>query len=265
MTFDPPPQTYFRSDAPPRLSTLATRFFALQNCGADFMLCMKFNRALAQTTAEDFVRGCIAEKLRAKYLLIGGDFRFGARRAGDVTLLKKMSARHGYEVELFETVNMHGARISSTRVRELLTAGDLRGAARLLGGNYTHSGRVMHGRRRGREWGWPTINLAIRHRAALSGVFAVTVDGLSQAQLPGVASLGVRPNVRARKNAPEVLLEVHLFDFEREVYGRRVCVSFVEKIREEEKFADYNALIARIGEDARIAREILRKHAHEKT
>ncbi|MGR3985132.1 MAG: bifunctional riboflavin kinase/FAD synthetase [Gammaproteobacteria bacterium] len=259
MTFDPPPQEYFRPEAaPPRLTTIATRFFELRECGADIMLSVKFNRELAQTGAEEFIRECIAAKLHAKYLLIGGDFRFGARRAGDFGLLASMAAEHAYEVEPFDMVAHERQRISSTRVRELLGAGDMQGAARLLGRNYAHAGRVMHGRRRGREWGYPTINLAIRHRAALAGVFAVRVTGLCGHALAGVASLGRRPSVRAAKGAPAVLLEVHLFDYDADAYGKRVCVEFIQKIRAEEKFDDYAKLIRRIGEDARIAKEMLR-------
>ena len=261
MTFDPPPQDYFRPEAaPPRLSTAATRFFALRECGADFMLSVKFNRELAQTGAEEFVREHIAEKLRVKFLLVGDDFRFGARRAGDFQMLRRMAAECGYEVELFGEVGEHGRRISSTRVRELLAAGDLPGAAQLLGRNYTHAGRVMRGARRGREWGYPTINLAIRHRAALAGIFAVRVAGLRDdgGAIDGVASLGRRPSVRAAKGAPAVLLEAHLFDYDADAYGKRVCVEFVGKIRDEEVFDDYQKLIERIGEDARIAKEILR-------
>ncbi|MGI9311458.1 MAG: bifunctional riboflavin kinase/FAD synthetase [bacterium] len=257
MTFDPHPQEYFRADSPvARLSTTPTRFFALRECGVEVMLSLKFNRALARTDAEHFVREYLARRLRVRYLLIGDDFRFGARRAGDFDLLRRMAPQCNYEVELFDTVQHRDHRVSSTWIRELLRSGDLAQAARLLGRRYAHTGRVTRGDGRGRQWGLPTINLAIRHRPALAGVFAVTVDGVGDARLDGVASLGTRPSVQ-RAGAPEHVLEVHLFDYDGDAYGRRVCVEFVDKIRDEEKFDNYAALIARIHQDIRAAKVIL--------
>lgn len=260
MTFDPHPQEYFRADsAHARLTTTGTRFFALRECGVDIMLSLKFDRALAHTSAADFIRGHLAERLRVKYLLIGDDFRFGAKRAGDFAMLAQMAGECGYAVERFDTVKRHDHRVSSTWIRELLGSGDLARATQLLGRKYAHAGRVMYGDQRGREWGYPTINLAIRHRPAITGVFAVWVTGLAAVPLAGVASLGTRPTVGGAPESSAVrnLLEVYLFDYDGDAYGRRVCVEFVEKIRAEEKYNDYAALIAQIAQDAAAAKTIL--------
>jgi len=257
MTFDPHPQEFFAaagdSPPPPRLTTVASRFFALRDCGVDLMLSLRFNRKLAQTSAEEFVRRHLIARLQVRHLLIGDDFRFGARRAGDFHLLESMARAGNYSVERVDAIEAGGARISSSRIRGLLAAGELAAAEELLGRRYAHVGRIRRGQQRGRVWGFPTINLRIAHRPALTGIFAVTVRGLSDAPLPGVASLGNRPTLRDSAT----LLEVHLFDFDGEVYGKRVCVEFVARIRDEEKFASYDALIKRIGEDAKIARRWL--------
>ena len=269
MTFDPHPQEYFaKARAGPensadaavavaRLTTTAARFFALRDCGVDIMLSLQFNRALAQTGAEEFVRDYLAARLKVKHLLIGDDFRFGARRVGDFHLLEQMAPRHGYAVERFDAIVRGGERVSSTRIRALLASGELAEAERLLGRKYAHAGRVIHGDKRGRAWGFPTINLAIRHQPALSGVFAVTVRGLADTPLAGVASLGNRPTLSESKT----VLEVYLFDYDGDAYGRRVCVEFVAGIRAEEKFDSYDALRKRIAEDAEAARKILRERA----
>ena len=238
MTFDPHPQEYFNSPAA-RLTTTATRFFALRECGVDVMLSLRFDRDLSQTSADRFIRDYLAERLKVKYLLVGDDFRFGAKRGGDFKMLGQMAAQYGYRVERFDAVTRHDARVSSTRIRELLAAGDLDTAERLLGRKYTHVGRVIHGDRRGREWGFPTVNLAIKHKPALTGVFAVTVSGLAGDAIAGVASLGKRPTVMPIAGAPKLVLEVHLFDYDGDAYGRRICVEFVKKIRDEEKFDTY--------------------------
>ena len=279
MTFDPHPQEYFarlvrmpgrasqevagpdsgrdvRADsAAARLTTTATRFFALRECGVDIMLSLKFNHALARTDAEQFIRRYLVEGLNVKYLLVGDDFRFGAKRAGDFKLLEQMAQQHGYEVERFDTMKQHDNRISSTWIRELLTGGDLELVGSLLGRRYAYAGRVMHGDKRGTAWGFPTVNLAIRHKPALSGIFAVWVSGLGEDALAGVASLGKRPTVRAAVS--QTVLEVYLFDYHGDAYGRRICVEFVKKIRDEEKFANYDELIKRIAKDVHIAKEML--------
>ncbi len=265
MTFDPHPQEYFRADSPAaRLSTTATRFFALRECGIDVMLSLRFARGLAQTSAEDFIRHYLVERLAIKYLLIGDDFRFGARRRGDFSMLRQAAPQYGYRVELFDTMKRRDNRVSSTWIRELLGSGDLARAAALLGRRYAHVGRVVHGEKRGRRWGFPTINLALRRRPALGGIFAVRVFGLTGDAgdaLAGVASIGTRPTVESTVGGAKNVLEVHLFDYHGDAYGKRVCVEFIEKIRAEEKFATYDALIKQIEQDARLAKGIIEKHA----
>ena len=273
MTFDPHPHEYFsrlshQPDAgagtdihtTARLTTTTTRFFALRECGVDIMLSLKFDHDLSRTGADAFIRDYLAAGLRVKYLLVGDDFRFGAKRAGDFKLLEQRARQYGYEVERFDTMRRHDHRISSSRVRALLAAGDLARAEQLLGRKYTHAGRVIHGDKRGREWGFPTVNLAIRHKPALSGVFAVTVRGLAgraDDAIAGVASIGKRPTLRADPGAPKTVLEVYLFDYHGDAYGRRVCVEFVKKIRDEEKFDDYDALKKQIAADVQVAKGML--------
>ena len=258
MTFDPHPEEYFRAgSSSARLTTTSTRFFALRECGVDIMLTLKFDHALSHTRADEFIRAYLVERLKVKYLLIGDDFRFGAKRAGDFNLLRQMAPQYGYQVERFDTLKRHDNRVSSTWIRELLASGDLALAGQLLGRKYAHAGRVIHGDKRGAQWGFPTINLPIRHKPALTGVFAVTVRGLADKPIPGAASLGTRPSVPSAPGGPKTVLEVHLFDYDGDAYGKRVCVEFVQKIRAEEKFDSYDALRQRIEEDVRIAKDIL--------
>ncbi len=274
MTFDPHPREYFSRLAPTpnssapdfvqsgaRLTTTATRFFALRECGVDIMLSLRFNYELSHTSAEQFIRCYLAEGLKVKYLLVGDDFRFGAKRAGDFQLLEKLAGQYGYQADKFDPIKRYDNRISSTWIRQLLAAGELERATQLLGRRYTHSGRVIHGDKRGREWGFPTVNLAIRHTPALSGVFAVMVSGLADDALAGVASIGTRPTVRAAGGAPKTVLEVYLFNYHGDAYGQRICVEFVKKIRAEEKFANYDDLKKRIAEDAHIAKAMLAEYA----
>ncbi len=257
MTFDPHPQEYFQAGtATARLTTTSMRFFALRECGLDIMLSLKFNKALAQTNAEQFVRYHLVARLRTKYLLIGDDFRFGAKRVGDFQLLTQMAPECGYQLDRIDTIQQDARRISSSWVRDLLKAGQLTQAEQLLGRKYTYTGRVIFGEQRGAKWGVPTINLAVRHQPAVCGVFAVTVSNLTDAATAGVASIGTRPTVDASDNAKTVL-EVHLFDYDGDAYGKRVCVEFVQKIRDEEKFSNYAALIKKMKEDIKIAKQIL--------
>jgi riboflavin kinase/FMN adenylyltransferase len=254
MTFDPHPEEYFLKDnSSPRITDRATRYFALRNQGVDVMLLLRFNQSLAQTTAEDFISEYLIEALKVKHLLIGDDFHFGRNRSGNINMLKKFSAQGGYQVEDTDTIFDQGERVSSTRVRHLLETGDLESAKRLLGRRYNLVGRVIRGQQLGRQWGFPTLNLAINHKPALSGVFAVEVKGLNGNVVPGVANLGTRPTVDGLRT----LLEVHLFDFDRSIYGERVCVEFVQKIREERKFDSFDALKAQIKKDTEHAREFL--------
>ncbi len=254
MTFEPHPGEYFSgSRGFPRLSNLSTRFFALRDSGIDIMLNLRFDRRLASMEAMEFVRNILGKELAVRYLLVGDDFRFGRNRRGDFELLSSMTDELGYDLERTETLSLHGERVSSTRIRRLLSQGDLNSASELLGRPYTMVGRIIRGQQLGRQWGFPTLNLPIHHTPALTGVYAVRVQGLDDKPLPGVANLGTRPTVGGLRT----LLEVYLFDFDRSVYGRRVCVEFVARIRQEQRFDSFDALKRQIQKDCVQAREML--------
>jgi riboflavin kinase/FMN adenylyltransferase len=194
----------------------------------------------------------LVKTLGTRWLLVGDDFRFGAKRAGDFVLLKEAGAHFGFEVESLPTVSVENKRASSTAVREALAAGDMRHASELLGRPYSISGHVMHGDKLGRQIGFPTANIQLQHnRPPLSGIFAVEVYGLNGAPLQGVASLGTRPTVHENGRPT---LEVFIFNFRDELYGRRLRVDFLKKLRDEEKYPDLDALIAQINRDVDNAR-----------
>jgi len=254
MTFDPHPEEYFLGEkSSPRLTDCSTRFFALRDHGVDIMLSLPFNRELASTSADDFVSGYLADALGVRFLLIGDDFQFGRNRLGNYDTLLAAAGNHNYSVFDTRTVESGGQRISSSRIRRLLDDGALGDATKLLGRPYNLVGRVIHGQALGRQWGFPTLNLPIHHKPALTGVFAVQVRGIGDLPRPGVANLGTRPTVGGLKT----LLEVHLFDFDQQVYGQRICVEFIEKIRAERKFESFEALQTQIQHDTGRARQIM--------
>jgi riboflavin kinase / FMN adenylyltransferase len=212
----------------------------------------RFNYSFAQISAEDFIERVLVRGFGVRRLLVGDDFRFGSRRAGDFALLEEYGARFGYSVEAMSSVTVDGERVSSTRVRKALEAGDLALAARLLGRPYSISGRVVRGDGLGRKLGFPTANVQMKHnRAPLIGIFAVEVSGAGDSPVQGVASLGLRPTV---KQHGQPVLEVYLFDFTGDLYGRHVRVNFLRKFRDEEKFADLAALTQQITADVANAR-----------
>jgi riboflavin kinase/FMN adenylyltransferase len=192
-----------------------------------------------------------------RWLLVGRDFRFGARRSGDFATLEDAALRHGFRLEEMPDVLFEGERVSSSAVRAALKAGDLKGAERLLGHAYTISGRVAHGAKLGRGLGFPTANIVLRRTAPISGIFAVEVEGLAGGKKAGVASVGHRPTVNP---VPIPLLEVHLFDWDGDLYGSHIKVRFLKKLREEKKYDGLPALRAAIAEDAREAREFFEAH-----
>ena len=254
LTFEPHPRELFAADrAPARISSLRDKFQALEEHGIDRVFVQHFNRAFAAVTAEAFIELLIVG-YRARWLLVGDDFRFGARRAGDLSLLQRHAAAGDFELEQMPTVVEGEQRISSSAVRALLADGNLAKARHLLGRPYTISGRVLHGRKLGREIGFPTLNLKIAHRhPAVRGVFAVRVHGLGAAARPGVASVGLRPTI---DDSGRWMLEVHLFDFAEQIYGRLVCVEFLQRLRNEERYATLDQLRAAIAEDAARARAL---------
>ena len=254
MTFEPQPQEFFAPDqAPARLTSLREKLELLRQCGVAGVYVCRFDYAFAQLTADDFVRRVLRDGLAVKWLLVGDDFRFGARRAGDFAHLKSMAPQAGFDVEAMGSVVVAGARVSSTAIRACLELGDLDGAQRLLGRRYAISGRVVDGDKLGAKIGYPTANVQLKRlKAPLSGIFVVDVEGLGAAPLPGVASLGVRPTVKERGRPT---LEVHLFDFDDRIYGKRISVRFLQKLREEQKFANLDSLVAQMRLDAAAARD----------
>jgi riboflavin kinase/FMN adenylyltransferase len=256
LTFEPHPREFFAAQAAPtRLTSLREKLELLAAHGVARTHVQRFDRAFASLAPEAFADQILAKRLKAQWLLIGEDFRFGAKRAGDVPLLKELGRRHGYQVEILPVVARAGARVSSSAVRAALAAGDLARAEELLGRPYSISGRVVHGRKLGRELGFATANVQLKHnRPPLSGIYAVRVHGVGPSSRPAVASLGVRPTITASGRA---VLEVHLFDFSADLYGAHMRVEFLHKIRDEEKYSDLAALKAQIERDCEAARALL--------
>lgn len=252
MLFEPQPQEFFDpAGAPVRLMRLREKLQALARHGVPRALVVRFDARFAALTAEEFIERILIERLRVRQLVVGDDFRFGHARRGDFALLARAGARHGFEVAPMETFFVDGARVSSTRVREALARGELAAAERLLGEPYTLCGRVAHGDKRGRTLGAPTANLYLyRNKPPLNGVYVVDVTGLDEGRLRGVANVGVRPTV----NGTRPLLEVHLFDFDRDIYGRYLRVRFRCKLREEQRFGSLDELKQRIVLDIQQAR-----------
>ncbi|RTZ71757.1 MAG: bifunctional riboflavin kinase/FAD synthetase [Gammaproteobacteria bacterium] len=256
ILFEPQPMEFFRPEqAPARLTRLREKLDQIRRCGIDRVLLLEFNRTLAEMDAATFIDEVLVEGLAIRHLYVGDDFRFGAGREGDYAQLAAAGREFGFSVESMDTVCHEECRISSTRIREALLAGDLATAEACLGRPYQIFGRVSHGHKRGRTIGFPTLNVPLHRRVSpLRGVFAVTVQGLAAQDLPGVANLGTRPTVSGG-NRP--LLEVHLFDFDRQVYGAHIGVTFIERIRDERKFDSFDQLGRQIVADAAQARRIL--------
>ncbi len=256
LTFEPHPREFFApQSAPTRLTSLREKLELLAARGIARVHAQRFSRAFAAMPAEAFIEQVVHRTLRARWILIGDDFRFGARRAGDLAMLAAMGSRYGYEIESVHTVEHAGSRVSSSSVREALWAGDLARAEALLGRPYSISGRVVHGNKLGRELGFATANIQLQHnRPPLMGIYAVRVHGADARVRDAVASLGVRPTI---KSGGKALLEVHLFDFDGELYRRHLRVEFLHKIRDEEKYSDLEALRAQIARDCEAARRFL--------
>lgn len=259
LTFEPHPRELFTPDqAPTRLTSLREKMELLERYGLARAHIERFTREFAALSPQNFVDRVLVQTLGARWILVGGDFRFGARRAGDVAMLRELGSQHGFEVEAMPNVIQGGERVSSSSVRAALAAGDLGRAAELLGRHYSISGSVVHGDKLGRNLGFATANVSLQHnRPPLSGIFAVRLHGAGTQPLDGVASLGVRPTVKAA--GAEAVLEVHVFDFAGELYGEHVRVEFLSKIRDEEKYPDLDILKAQIARDCETARQVLRE------
>ncbi len=250
MTFEPHPREFFTpTQAPARLTSLREKLELFAEAGVEYAYVCPFNKRFAAVTAEAFMQRILRDAMKAQAILVGEDFRFGAGRGGSAMDF----AEAGFELINLPHVLFDGKRISSTAVREALAQGDLGHAAKLLGRTYSISGKVVHGDKIGRQLGYPTANIHMLHdRPPLFGVYAVKLEGLAEAHLPGVASLGVRPTVKAN-DRPK--LEVHLFDFDQDIYGRHVRVHFMHKIRDEMKFPDLETLKRWIHADELAARD----------
>ena len=253
VTFAPIPRVYFGREVP-QLTTVRERIEALFEAGIQQILMLRFNGELAAMSAEDFIAGVLVERLAAREVWVGEGFRFGRDRLGDLALLQQVGADDWMSADVVHAYTMEGERVSSSRIRAALATGDLATAERLLGRHFTMGGRVVHGQQIGRKLGCPTANLRLGRRTApVDGIFAVRVRGVEAEAMPGVASLGVRPTV----NGTEPLLEAHLFDFDGDLYGKRIQVEFVQKLRDEKKFPDLDAMVKQIDRDALQARQIL--------
>ncbi len=259
MTFEPHPREYFahlagdEGRAPHRIANLRDKLQALAQCDVDRVIVEHFSASFASLTPERFIKEVLVDGLHVKWLIVGDDFRFGAKRAGDLAMLTEAGRRYGFEVISLPTVMHDDTRISSSEVRAALAEGDFARAQDLLGHPYAISGHVLHGRKLGRTIGFPTLNLKIGHkRPAASGIFVVQVHGLAERPLPAVASLGVRPTV---EDHGRVLLETHLFDFSGDCYGKLIRVEFLKKLRDEEKYDDLDTLTRAIEGDANAARD----------
>jgi riboflavin kinase/FMN adenylyltransferase len=257
LTFEPHPREFFTpQQAPARVANLRDKIEALAACGIERVLVAHFNRQFASMSAEAFIDDVLVRGCLTRWLAVGDDFRFGARRSGDINLLRARAGTSGYEVAQLASVTVDGQRVSSSAVRTALLAGDLEQAQRLLGRPYSISGRVLHGAKLGRTIGFPTLNLRIAHkRPAVNGVFAVRVFGIDDKPWPGVASVGVRPTL---EQSGRWVLEVHLFDFAASIYGRLVRVEFIQRLRDEEKYGTLDQLTEAIRNDAAQARALLR-------
>ena len=258
VIFEPHPREFFAPQtAPARLSSLREKLEFFTELGIDRVHVCRFNAHFAQMTATDFIRA-LHQKLSAKYVLIGDDFRFGSGRAGDFALMEKIGEQHGFEVQAVQTVSNDGVRISSTAVRAALAAGQMKRVHDYLGRTYSISGRVVHGDGVGKKLGYPTANIQLKHnRPPLSGIFVVEAHAAGLGVLRGVASLGVRPTL---KHDAKPVLEVHLFEFEQDIYGKRLRVEFLQKRRDEQKFPDVGALTRQIGLDVENAKKWFEQH-----
>ena len=252
MTFEPTAQEYFSPrTAPARLQRLRDKLAMLQELEVNQVHCLRFNQELAELSADAFVRQILVEGLDVRYLVVGDDFRFGKDRRGDFAFLQQAGQRYGFEVVSTRTFLEGEDRVSSTRIRQALAEGDLALAEQLLGRSYRICGRVSPGQQRGRTIGFHTANVRL-HRVVspLKGVFAVRVYGLGTEALNGVANVGTRPTV----DGSYCVLEIHLFDFDSDIYGRYLDVEFCSKLREEKKFESFEALKQQIEFDVEQAR-----------
>ena len=254
VCFEPLPRQYFARGPVLRLTPARERIERIGACGIDHLLALRFNQALAATSAEDFIENVLVDRLQAREVWVGPGFRFGHQRGGDLELLQSLGQRHGYVAREIAALTANGERISSSQIRAELIAGEFDAAERALGRRYTYAGRVVRGQQLGRQLGFPTANLRWPQTSlGFGGIFAVRVDGAGLKRHPGVASLGYRPAVGGK----ELLLEVHLFEFDGDLYGKRLTIDFIAKQRDEWHFPDLASLVEQIRRDADEALSLL--------
>ncbi|NRD72802.1 bifunctional riboflavin kinase/FAD synthetase [Shewanella sp. VB17] len=255
MTFEPQPQEMFRGEnAPARLSTLRDKIVLLEELGIDRLVCINFNARFAEMSAKDFIDTLLVKSLGVKYLVVGDDFCFGKERAGNFEMLRSAGEKHQFAVVSMQSFLLGDKRVSSTEIRELLAKGKMEQARRLLGHPFTLCGRVAHGQKIGRTLGFPTANIALKRQVSpVRGVFAVTLYWDNSDVYDGVANVGFRPTVNGQK----CQLEVHIFDFDGDLYGRTVEVELVAKIRDEQPFQSLEALKTQINNDVNKAKDLL--------
>lgn len=257
ITFEPHPSEFFRGiGAPARLTNLREKWLALVKTNIDYVLCLKFNQQMAGLSADNFIKNILFQQLKIRKIITGDDFHFGHNRQGNVLLLKEKSAAFGFTVQPLSSLLIHTTRVSSTELRNQLAEGNLHAAKHFLGRDYTMTGRVFYGDARGRQLGFPTANILIkRKKAPISGVFAVHVDGIHAQPLLGVANIGTRPTV----DGMQLRLEVHLLDFNDNIYGQHLTIKFLHKIREEKRFSSIDDLKRQIMNDVESARTFFSK------
>ena len=256
LTFEPQPREFFQGDAAPaRLSTFREKYQLLSAQGIDKLVCLRFQESLAKVSAEEFVQRLFINAMNIKRLVIGDDFRFGRNRDGDIHTLRSMGAHAGFDVVPIDSFSIDGERVSSSSVRHALKRNDFGLAKTLLGRAYTISGRVRHGDQRGRQLGFPTANIELnRITAPLLGVYAAWVHGLDNTVYEGVVNIGTRPVFDGKK----LLLEVHLLDYSKDIYGQHISVEFLQRLRGEQKFGSIDELKEQIYQDIDDARLIFK-------
>jgi len=265
MTFEPHPREFFAQQSnhpvnlPTRVANLRDKLQSLAQAGIDRVIVEHFNAHFSSLSPQDFIEKVLVQGLHVRWLMVGEDFCFGARRAGNIVTLIEAGKKYGFQVETLHNVMNEGLRVSSSAVRAALATGDFDQARNLLGHPYAISGHVVHGKKLGRAIGFPTLNLRVHHKQpALSGIFVVRVHGLTEHALPAVASIGTRPTV---DKSGHVLLEAFILDYTGDCYGKLVKVEFLHKLRDEEKFVDLPTLTAAIKRDVDNARDYFRQQS----
>ncbi len=262
MIFEPQPLEFFLGgNAPSRLMRLREKIIQFKSLPVNKLLVVKFNLLLANYKAEDFISNLLVNKLNVKYLIVGDDFHFGKARRGNFTMLKGYGQSLDFKVEDTQSYYLKDHRVSSTLIRDALGIGDLQKAKQMLGRAYSICGRVAHGDKRGRTIGFPTANIEMfRKNTPINGVFAVTMTGIDNKEIQGIANVGTRPTIGGEK---KVILEAHLFDFDKEIYGKYVEVHFIQKIRNETRFNSFDELKTQIEKDIIIAKQIFTPRSPE--